>query len=347
VSVGGGRTGSVGAPRQGPGERVLVATQSAVVVVDASQGSTHWASGMEGQLPTCLAADPRMPGRAWCGTQRGGVFRSDDGGGSWEGVGLAAERITAIAASPAEPGLVWVGTEPSAVWRALVGGRWERLSGLDALPSSREWSFPPRPDTHHVRWIGCHPTDPGRLWIAVEAGALITTVDGGRTWRDRAPSGPRDTHELAVDPAAPDRLRSAAGDGYFESEDGGVTWTSPEDGLEARYLRSVALDPGDAGTVLVSASSRPRTAYVAGNSDGRLYRKQGSGPWHRVRDGWPDPPSTIAPLLQPSFVPGQLWAADERGVHRSPDGGVHWVRVAPLDPPPVNLRGLAVLRSPA
>lgn len=35
--------------------------------------------------------------------------------------------------------------------------------------SSSEWSFPPKPDTHHVRWIACHPLDANRLWVAIEA----------------------------------------------------------------------------------------------------------------------------------------------------------------------------------
>src|SRR5205814_1398906 len=45
--------------------------------------------------------------------------------------------------------------------------------------------------------------------------------DGGATWLDRAPDGPRDTHQLACHDSSPGRWYSAAGDGYFESRDGG------------------------------------------------------------------------------------------------------------------------------
>jgi hypothetical protein len=38
----------------------------------------------------------------WCGTHRGGVFRSDDDGRSWTSVGLSGRLITAITASPVE-----------------------------------------------------------------------------------------------------------------------------------------------------------------------------------------------------------------------------------------------------
>jgi len=65
-------------------------------------------------------------------------------------------------------------------------------------------------------------------------------LDGGHSWHDRVTAGPWDTHELAIHPDAPTSLRIAAGDGYFESDDGGATWRSPEEGLEVGYLRSVA-----------------------------------------------------------------------------------------------------------
>ena len=195
-------------------------------------------------------------------------------GGRGVSVGLAGRLIMAIAASPVERDVVWVGTEPSEVWRSAdAGATWQQTSRLETLSSSPDWSFPPRPDTHHVRWIACHPLEPGRLWVAIEAGALVSTIDGGRTWRDRVAGGPWDTHELAVHRDAPDTLRVSAGDGYFESDDGGETWRSPGAGLEVGYLRSVAIDPGHAAVVVLSASSGPYSAYVAGRSNGRVYRR--------------------------------------------------------------------------
>jgi photosystem II stability/assembly factor-like uncharacterized protein len=160
---------------------ILVATDREVVVVEAESSTSVLAQGLSDR-PTCLAADALVLGRAWCGTQRGGVFRTDDGGRSWRPVGLAGRLIMAIAASPVERDVVWVGTEPSEVWRSADGGTtWEQTSRLETLSSSSEWSFPPRPDTHHVRWVACHPLVPGRLWVAIEAGALVSTIDGGRT----------------------------------------------------------------------------------------------------------------------------------------------------------------------
>jgi hypothetical protein len=322
---------------------ILVATDREVVVIDAERSTVAPAHGIDDR-PTCLAADPLVRGRAWCGTQRGGVFRSDDGGASWQPVGLAGRLLMAITASPTERDAVWAGTEPSEVWRSGdAGATWEQTSRLAALASSPEWSFPPRPDTHHVRWIACHPSEPGRLWVAIEAGALVSTIDGGRSWRDRVSGGPWDTHELAVHPKAPATLRVSAGDGYFESNDAGATWRSPSDGLDVGYLRSVAIAPEQPEVIVVSASSGPHSAYVSGRSDGRLYRRVRSERWERVRDGWPEPARTIAPLLCAGARGGELWAADERGVHGSSDGGKSWRRLAGYARPPQHLRGLTRL----
>lgn len=327
-----------------PVPRLLIATHDAVMGLESDGKTLKPAEIPAGRRPTCLAPDRRRPGRAWCGTREHGVLRSDDGGRSWQATGLEAERVTAVSPSPLEPDVVWAGTEPSAVWRTGDAGKsWSRAEGLLDLPSSPEWAFPPRPQTHHVRWIACHPARTGRLWVAIEAGALVSTDDGGRTWKDRVRGGPRDTHELAVHPDRPDSLRVAAGDGYYESRDGGRTWDTPMAGMEVGYLRSVAIDPGDPEVVLVSAASRARSAYVAGRSDGRLYRRAGRGLWKRVEAGWPDPPDTIAPLLTSGSAPGELWAADERGAHRSTDGGRSWGAVALFEETPDHLRGVALL----
>jgi photosystem II stability/assembly factor-like uncharacterized protein len=323
---------------------ILVATDREVLVIDAERGTSATARGI-GDRPTCLAADPVVHGRAWCGTHRGGVFMSADGGRSWQPVGLAGRLIMAVTASPSERDLVWAGTEPSQVWCSADGGNsWEPTNRLETLSSSSEWSFPPRPDTHHVRWIACHPLEPERLWVAVEAGALVSTFDRGHTWHDRVPGGPYDTHELAIHPMAPDTLRVSAGDGYFESDDGGVTWCTPRAGLEVGYLRSVAIDPEQPELVVVSASSGPHSAYLAGRSDGRLYRRVSRERWERVRDGWPEQASTIAPLLCAGMTAGELWTADERGVHRSEDSGKSWRSVAGYETSPQHLRGLALVR---
>ena len=77
-------------------------------------------------------------------------------------------------------GVVYAGTDPSAVIRSDTGGdNWVELTGLRAPPSTDTWSFPPRPHTHHVRWIEADASVADRVFVAIEAGALVRTFDGG------------------------------------------------------------------------------------------------------------------------------------------------------------------------
>ena len=82
---------------------ILVATDREIVVIDVERGTSAPAYGIADRptcRPTCLATDPLVHRRAWCGTHRDGVFRSDDGGTSWQSAGLAGRLIMAVTAVP-------------------------------------------------------------------------------------------------------------------------------------------------------------------------------------------------------------------------------------------------------
>src|SRR5258707_12296608 len=49
--------------------------------------------------------------------------------------------------------------------------------------------FPPRPQTHHVRWIEADVSVADRGFVAIEAGALVRTFDGRGVWRGGARAG--------------------------------------------------------------------------------------------------------------------------------------------------------------
>ena len=61
-----------------------------------------------------------------------------------------------------------------------------------------------------MRWIEPDVNTPGYVFVAIEAGALVQSRDGGRTWIDKVKQGPYDTHTLATHRNAPKRLYSSA-----------------------------------------------------------------------------------------------------------------------------------------
>jgi len=320
---------------------IYVALEDGLLVVRGRNGRWEGQPRMEGMAPRCLATDPAHPERVWCGTVGAGAWRSPDGGVSWRTAGeeLAALDVSALAVDPNEE-VVYAGIDPSAMWRSEDSGeRWEELAAMNRLPSAPSWSFPPRPDTSHVRWITLDPAAPDRLYVCIEAGALVRSSDRGRTWTDRVPDGPVDTHTLAMHRDAPGRLYSAAGDGvwmagrgYSESPDGGDTWVRPDDGLERHYLFGLAVDPGDPDTVVVSAADSPFTAHDLRIADSTVYRRSGQGRWREVREGLPEPKGTLRALLATNAEQrGVFYSASNRGVFCSEDGGVSWEPVvAPL-----------------
>lgn len=313
---------------------VYAAMRNTLLVVhgdeDGGWRSDHRLGDREHELQ-CLAVSPEAPERLFVGTFDDGLLRSTDGGESFDRVGrsIDSDRVTSAAVSPHDVEEIWVGTEPSAVYRSRdAGDSWERVGGIVDLPSEPEWYFPPRPDTHHVRWIELDPNDFRRVYVGIELGALLVSDDAGETWRERPPGSRRDNHSLATHPDEPDRVYSAAGDGYAESTDGGESWTHPQEGLGHRYCWSVRPDPHAPDTVLVSSANGARSAHSIETADAHVYRRQ-EGVWKRLADrGLPMGEGVVRAVL--ATHGGAFYAANNRGLFRSSDVGDSWERL-PID----------------
>jgi photosystem II stability/assembly factor-like uncharacterized protein len=304
--------------------------ESRLLAFDSDQPAAAL-TALQGFDLECAAAHPARPDRVLCGTFDDGLHRSVDGGRSWEAVGSPsmADAVTALAVSPADPDLIWAGTEPSAVYRSTDGGvTWERRPGLSTLSSSTRWSFPPRPNTHHVRWLEPHPADPDRLVVAIEAGALVRTRDGGRTWLDHPEGARYDTHTIATHEEKPEFLRVAAGDGYAETPDWGDSWRRPQRGLTYRYCWSVVVDPGDPDRVLCSAASGAGAAHRP-PGEAHLYRRNGNERWSCLQDsGLPVGRGALRAVLATDGTPGRVCAVNNHGCYRSEDFGRSFERLS-------------------
>jgi hypothetical protein len=89
-----------------------------------------------------------------------------------------------------------------------------------------------------------------------------------------------DVHEVRAHPDDPLLVIAAAGYGYAESHDAGVTWAMTTDGMHADYARAVAFT-GD--STLVSVSNGPF------NAESAIYRRSmgDDGPFVQCTDGLP------------------------------------------------------------
>lgn len=314
-------------------ERVYLAMRNGLTVWTREAGGWSARSRQPADRLECVGAGPRAPDRVFCGTFDEGLLCSRDGGGTFDRVGretIAQDAVMSLAIDPTDPETILVGTEPSAIYRSTDAGEtWTSVGGLDTVPSASEWSFPPRPELHHVRWIEIAPDDPARWYVGIEAGAFLLTPDGGETWIDRPPGSRRDNHWIATHQDAPDRVYTAAGDGYAESRDRGDSWTQPQEGLDHRYVWSVAVDPADPDTRYVSAAHGASRAHRSSSAESYVYRRQGDEAWMRLTDrGLPMGEGVLRPVLAPGEDAGEIFAASDMGLFRTTTGGETWEVVA-------------------
>ena len=337
---------------------IYAATGDALAVIRRRDGGWTADLALTGRPTQCVAADPVQPERVYCGTFGQGLWTSEDAGATWSpvGEGIASAELMAVAVSALERvdgrGVVWAGTEPSALFRSSDGGQtWQERPTLKSIPSAPTWSFPPRPWTHHVRWIAPDPDVAGRLFVGIELGGVMRSLDDGLTWEDRKPGSQPDSHTLRTPRRAPGRVYEAAGGGFAESFDGGATWRGDDAGLRWHYLWGLAVDPADPDTLVVSASPSAREAHYGPRfAESTVYRRDSSGTWQEARGGLPEPRGTLAYVLAANEAePHAFYAAPHQGdIYRSADAGLSWERldVWPSGYQPKDVTGMAVVDLP-
>jgi hypothetical protein len=303
---------------------LYLATNQGLAVARRDNGTWGMQLELIGYPAQCVVADPERPERVYCGTFDRGLWISDDAGRSWHaaGPGIEHQAVMAVAVGTLERvrgnAVVWAGTEPSALYRSDDGGRrWRECPALRTLPSAPTWSFPPRPWTSHVRWIAPDAHDAARLFVGIELGGVMRSLDGGHSWEDRKPEGQHDAHTLRTHPLAPGRVYEAAGGGYAQSDDAG---------LGHRYTWGLAVDPADPETIVLSAADGPRQAHDPGAAESHLYRRSAGDVWQAVSGGLPRPRGRRTMVLTSHAAePHVFYAATREGqVYRSADAGSNW-----------------------
>ncbi len=162
----------------------------------------------------------RTPWTMSSGGPGSGLYRSTDGGDTWErltGNGLPdgiMGRI-GVAVSPADPEVVYtiIENKNGGVFRSDNGGDTWRKVNSDSNLRQRAWYY-----TH----LYADPVNVDKIYCLNVS--MHTSKDGGRTWTSSNPPH-GDNHDLWIDPNDPDRMINGNDGGGNVSTDGGRTWT--------------------------------------------------------------------------------------------------------------------------
>lgn len=288
----------------------------------------------------CLAADPHNPDVVYAGTQGNGVLRSTDRGKTWQPAGLSGRIVKSVAVSPTEPNTIYAGTKPPLVFVSRDGGaNWGELSAFRRIFSRWFWFSPAElPFRAYVHGIALSPTDPAVIVAGIEAGAVVRSADGGKTWTDHRKGALRDCHSIAFHATNGDWVYEGGGSGGGAafSRDAGSTWTQARQGLDRHYGWAAAADPARPDVWYVSVSPGPMKAHSDNNAQAYIFRSMNGGAWEKLGGGLPQPLNYMPyALITDPAAPGHLYAGLSNGdVWRTADHGDTWEQM------PLNLKSI-------
>ena len=255
-------------------------------------------AGMSGRV-TAIDAVWANPNIIFLGTASGGVWKTENGGASWNPVfdDQPILNIGAVAITQSNPSIVWAGTGEGnprnsislggGLYKSIDGGRTWKMMGLEKTSNIHRIIIDPtNPDVVYVGAIGnpfaAHP----------ERGVYKTT-DGGATWKQilytNETSGVGD---MVMDPSNPNKLfvnmyqhqrtpwslqGGGKGSGFYMTLDGGKNWTKlgKEHGLPAG-------DYGRIGIAIGRNDPNRVFALVEATKNGLYKSDDGGNKWELV-----------------------------------------------------------------
>jgi len=294
---------------------------------------------LPGRSVHCLARDPAHPEVLYAGIQDNGIWRSVDAGRIWQPAGLEGLVIKSVTVSPHDPAVIYAGSLSARLYRSEDRAQtWNELEGFQKVPG-RWWWFSPAesPFKACIQAVGISPANPDILVVGIEFGAVVRSIDGGRTWQGHRRGALRDCHSLSFHPSDGNFVYEAGGTGAGAafSQDAGDTWKQPKQGLDRHYGWACAVDPQRPELWYASLSAsftwaQPGVpaAHVDGHANAGIYRFTG-GTWELIGGGLPQPLDYMAyALLTDPAEPGSIWAGLSNGeVWHSPDRGDSWQKL--------------------
>jgi photosystem II stability/assembly factor-like uncharacterized protein len=253
-----------------------------------------------------VTIDPSAPSTVWVGTGENvggrhvgfgdGIYRSEDGGRTWENMGLeASEHLSTIVVHPEDSDVVWVAAQgplwspggQRGVYKTDDGGEtWRQVLGDDEWTGATDLVMDPRnPDRLYAATWQRHRTVAAYMGGGPGSG-IHRSEDGGETWTELT-TGLPDSNlgkiGLAVSPQDPDRVYAAIEldrrtGGVFMSTDRGASWEKRSEavsgGTGPHYYQELYASPHEFGRLfLVSVRTLTSTDHGATfetiNTDGK------------------------------------------------------------------------------
>jgi photosystem II stability/assembly factor-like uncharacterized protein len=283
-----------------------------------------------------VAIAPSDPNVVWVGTGEAnnrqsstwgdGVYRSLDGGTTWQHMGLReTQSIGRVVIDPRDPNVVFVAAvghlfgpnEQRGLYRTRDGGRsWTKVLGIDANTGVTDVAMAPDGRTllaasyqRRRRAFGFAGGGPNS--------AIWRSVDGGDTWQRVAAGLPTgNTGRIGVDISRSDPKVAYAvvehrkEGGVFRSTDGGATWTR-QNPLNDRpsYYGQIRIDPVNPDRVWVLGTLIHHSVDA-----GRTFVTDSLARIH---------PDNHALWIDPSH-PDHMLLGNDGGLHATYDGGARW-----------------------
>jgi photosystem II stability/assembly factor-like uncharacterized protein len=248
-----------------------------------------------------VAGSTSRPLEYYFGATGGGLWKTTDGGTTWQPVTdgqLGSASIGAVEVCQSNPDVLYLGTGETQLRGNILPGD----GAYKSTDAGKTWTHIGLRAGRNIGRIRIHPTNCDIAYAAVfgeysgpnpERG-IYRTTDGGQTWtqvlrRDERTGGV----DISIDPQNPDIVYAALweawrnqwgmssggpGSGLFRSNDGGATWTEltrrpgmPQEGLIGKI--GVSVSPAD-----------PTRVYaIVEHDSGGVFRSDDRGDtWERV-----------------------------------------------------------------
>ncbi|HEV2340666.1 MAG TPA: hypothetical protein VGS15_02565 [Candidatus Acidoferrales bacterium] len=218
----------------------------------------------------------RYPWTLMDGGPGSGIYRSTDGGDTWQKLtkGLPESPLgrVAVAVAPTNPEHVYalIGAKHGMLWQSLdMGDSWTSVSdnhGLDV----RAFYF--------SRFV-VSPNDENKLYFL--SFNLMESDDGGKTAHSADRGVHSDHHAIWIDPTNPDRMIQGNDGGVYLSTDGAKSWQFL-DGMPIEQFYMVAADSRE--PYFLCGGLQDNSAWCGPSSDLSRGRVAGAG-WYSVVGG--------------------------------------------------------------